>query len=227
MQADRHRIMVIDDHPIIHDGLKTLLSAEETLEIIDGAATAVEALEKLKENTFDLAIIDLSLGDSDGTYLIRKIRAEFPKLKMLIYTMSEEKLFAERTANAGAHGYVMKTSPPKILKEAIYIILSGNPFFAPEICERIQKKKTGRPGSNSVFDVLSNREMDIFKLIGEGLDSLAIGEKLNITRNTVDTHRINIKNKLELPNGKALDRLAYEVIKQGKDGGRKNRQAGR
>ena len=209
--------MVIDDHPIIHDGLKTLIAPEEDMEIRATATSATEAMEKLGEWLPDIAIIDLSLGDSDGTYLIQRIKTKYPKLKTLVYTMSEEKLFAERTAGAGAAGYVMKTSPPSSLKLAIRTVLAGNLYFAPETLRRIQKKQDGRSeGPQILIDTLSNREMDIFKLIGQGLDTVDIGDKLNISRNTVDTHRINIKNKLELANGKALDRHAYEVIKQGK-----------
>lgn len=209
--------MVIDDHPIIHDGLKTLLSSETDMEIHATATSASEAIDKLENGLPDIAIVDLSLGDSDGTYLIQRIRTLYPKLKILVYTMSEEKLFAERVAGAGADGYVMKTSPPPTLKQAIRTVLAGRLYFTDETLRRVQKKMDGRSeGPKSLIDSLSNREMDIFKHIGLGLDTVSIGRKLNISRNTVDTHRINIKNKLELPNGKALDRLAYEVIQQGK-----------
>ena len=131
--------------------------------------------------------------------------------------MSEEKLFGERAATAGACGYVMKTSKPSALKKAIHSVINGNPFFSDEIVRRIRRKECGRPvAPQSALDHLSNREMDVFKLVGEGLDTVHIGSKLDISKNTVDTHRINIKKKLELSNGKALDRMAYEVIMQGK-----------
>lgn len=217
MNTTKFSIMVIDDHPIIHDGLKTLLAAEKDMEIRGTATSATEAMDKLGEGLPDIAIIDLSLGDSDGTYLIQRIKMQYPKLKTLVYTMSEEKLFAERTAGAGADGYVMKTSPPSELKLALRTVLAGNLYFTPETMRRVKKKQNGRSeGPHSLIDTLSNREMDIFKLIGQGLDTVSIGDKLNISRNTVDTHRINIKNKLDLANGKALDRHAYEVIQQGK-----------
>lgn len=217
MNNEKRTIMVIDDHPIIHDGLKTLLASESDLEIVATAASVDEALGKLKERLPDIAIIDLSLGDTDGTFLIQQVKKLYPKLLVLVYTMSEEKLFAERTAAVGANGYVMKTSPPASLKEAVRAILSGELYFTPESKRRILRKNIGKNNSpRSLLDTLSNREMDIFKLIGEGLDTVTISDHLNISRNTVDTHRINIKNKLELPNGKALDRLAYEVIKKGK-----------
>lgn len=216
MKPPKKTVIIIDDHPIIHDGLRTLLATEEDLEIRFTATSAAEALEQLEHENMDFAIIDLSLGDSDGTYLIQRIKTKYPKMRMLIYSMSEERLFAERTAAAGAHGYVMKTSPPSNLKAAIRTILSGNLYFPEETLRRVQKKLDGRSeGPHSLIDTLSNREMDIFQLIGNGVDTISIGNKLNISRNTVDTHRINIKNKLELSNGKALDRMAYEVIQQG------------
>ncbi len=217
MASPTHSIMIVDDHPIIHDGLKTLLASEETLSIDIAAASAAEALALLATVTPDLAIIDLSMDDSDGTYLIQKIHHLFPKVHMLVYTMSEEKLFGERVASAGARGYVMKTSRADMVKEAIYTILAGDIYFSPKIKKRVLRQKTGRGrGPNSALDTLSNREMDIFNLVGQGLDTINIGGKLNISRNTVDTHRINIKKKLELSSGKALDRLAYEVIMKGK-----------
>lgn len=217
MDNGKHAIMIIDDHPIIHDGLKILLSAEPDMKIFGIAASATEAMDMLAKGLPDLAIVDLSMGDADGTYLIQRIHATYPKLNILVYTMSEERLFAERTAMAGARGYVMKTTRPDKLKQAIRTVLAGELCFTPDIQERIERKQNGRAaGASSLLDTLSNREMDIFKLLGDGLDSIDIGKKLNISRNTVDTHRINIKNKLDLPNGKALERLAFEVIQQNK-----------
>jgi DNA-binding NarL/FixJ family response regulator len=208
--------MVIDDHPIIHDGLDILFAKDPQFDISGHAHSAAEAVSLLEIGLPDIVIIDLSMGDLDGTYLIQRIHSQYPELKMLVYTMSEELLFAERTANAGASGYVMKTTPPPILKIAIRTIMEGGLYFSPDITEKIERKRNGRnSGSHSIIDTLSNREMDIFKLLGEGLDAVTIGAKLNISRNTVDTHRINIKNKLDLPSGKALERLAYEVIQKG------------
>jgi len=217
MTSPVRSIVVIDDHPIIHDGLKTLLASEETLSVDGSAASGSEAMHMLEENSFDLAIVDLSLGDSDGTYLIQRITVKFPNLRILVYSMSEERLFAERVAAAGASGYVMKTSDPALLKAAIHAILDGEIFFPPTIKKRILKKRSGKsPAPQSTLDNLSNREIDVFKLIGQGANSATISGQLNITRNTVDTHRINIKKKLDLPSGKALDRMAYEVIIKGK-----------
>lgn len=217
MEKSARSLMIVDDHPIIHNALETLLASEESLSIDAAATSAAETMKILETTCPDLVILDLSLGDSDGTYLIQKIHNQYPKLYILVYSMSEEKLFGERAASAGAQGYVMKTSKPSILKEAIHSIIGGHLFFSSETISRIHNKQAGRPISPlSALDNLSNREMDIFKLVGEGLDTIHISNQLNISKNTVDTHRINIRNKLELPNGKALDRLAYEVIMQGK-----------
>lgn len=217
MKTNTYSLMIIDDHPIIHDGLKTLLAPEEKLSIDAVASSATEALEILSTVTPDLAIIDLSMDDSDGSYLIQKIHHQFPKVRMLVYTMSEERLFGERVASAGARGYVMKTSRAAMVKEAIYSILAGEIYFSPAIKDRVLNQEIGRSdGPTSALDNLSNREMDIFNLVGQGLNTVQISEKLEISRNTVDTHRINVKKKLDLANGKALDRLAYEVVMKGK-----------
>lgn len=216
MKRSKQSIIIVDDHPVIHDGLKILLASEKYLSIEGFAISATEAEKLLKSISVDIAIIDLSLGDSDGTYLIQKISQQFPSVRILVYSMSEERLFGERVANAGAYGYVMKTSGPATLKKALRTITNGDIFFSPDIKKRILKKKTGRKKeSRTPLDNLSNREMDIFKLVGQGINSADIASKLNISRNTVDTHRINIKNKLNLENGKELDRFAYEVIQQG------------
>jgi len=209
--------MVVDDHPIIINGLKTLLISEKSLSIDAVATSAAEAMKVLETVSPELAIIDLSLGDSDGTYLIQKIHQRYPKMHILVYSMSEEKIFGERVASTGARGYVMKTSSPAHLKKAIHAVLDGHLFFSDPLTKRILKKQGGRPTApQSALDHLSNREIDVFKLIGEGLDTVNISGKLDISKNTVDTHRINIKKKLELPNGKALDRMAYEVIMTGR-----------
>ncbi len=208
--------MVVDDHPIIHSGLKIVLASEDRLSIAASANSAAEAMGFLKTKHLDLILLDLSLGDSDGIYLVQKIHAQYPKTKILVYSMSEEKLFGERVASAGAHGYVMKSSRPSTLKKAIYTILEGHLFFSDEVMVRLCKKKDGKPTEpRSLLDHLSNREIDVFKLVGEGLNTVHISNKLNISKNTVDTHRINIKKKLELSNGKALDRMAYEVFMKG------------
>ncbi len=210
-------IMVIDDHPIILDGLQTLLASEPDIEITMSAKSSHEARIKLEQQQPDIVIADLSLGDSDGTILIQNLNVQHPNLKILVYTMSEEKLYAERLALAGAHGYVMKTRPPAELRKAIRTVLRGELYFPPELQRKVKKLRLGISGKpKSMIESLSNREMDVFNLVGQGMDASVIASKLNISRNTVDTHRINIKNKLKLPSGKALDRYAYEVIVLGK-----------
>jgi DNA-binding NarL/FixJ family response regulator len=217
MEISSHSIMVVDDHPIINHALKILLATEKQMTIDTVAGSAAETLKTLENVQPDLMILDLSLGDSDGTYLLQKIHNRHPKLRILVYSGSEEKLLGERTAHAGARGYVMKTSDPAVLKDAIHTVLNGHLFFSDEIKARLLRKEAARPVAPlSDLDNLSNREMDIFKLIGEGLNSLHISSRLNISKNTVDTHRINIRNKLGLSNGKALDRMAYEVIIRGR-----------
>ncbi len=217
-KTKKRSIMVIDDHPIIHDGLKILLNAEPDLRISASARSATQALELLAEELPDIAIIDLSLCDSDGTYLIQKVHSRYPHLHILVYTMSEEKLFASRTAMAGASGYVMKTAPGEELKLAIRTVLDGRLYFEAPVIKKIENARNGRGSGmpHTAMDTLSNREMDIFKLLGEGLDTVSIGKKLKISRNTVDTHRINIKNKLELGSSKELEHLAFQVIREGR-----------
>ncbi len=217
MEDRIYSIIIIDDHPLIHSGLKTLLATEKNIAIAASCLTGADALRRLEHEVFDLAIIDLSLSDSDGTYLVQRINAKHPELRIIVYSMSEERVYAERVALAGASGYVMKTAEPSILKRAIQAVLEGHVFFEEKIRKRLSQRGDGKPTApKSVLDNLSNREMDVFQLIGQGLNTVNIGNKLGISRNTVDTHRINIKTKLGLPSGKALDRLAYETVMLGK-----------
>lgn len=211
MSKKNHSIVVIDDHPIIHAGIKTLFQNEPDLEITGSASSATEALSILEEQKPDLAIVDLSLSDAEGMFMIQKIKSAYPDLKLLVYTMSDERLFAERAALIGAHAFVMKGSGPDELLSTIRKVLQNEFVFSEGIQGRLRNRDKSK---NGLLDNLSNREMDIFKLLGHGMDSLDISNKLNISRNTVDTHRINIKNKLNLQNGKALERLAYEIINQ-------------
>jgi DNA-binding NarL/FixJ family response regulator len=212
-----YSIIVIDDHPLIHNGLKTLLATEKNIIIAASCLSGAEAMQQLQKKRFDLAIVDLSLSDSDGTYLVQRINAKYPSLRIIVYSMSEERVYAERVALAGASGYVMKTAEPSILKQAIQAVLQGHLFFEENIQQRLVRREKGKPTRpQSLLDNLSNREMDVFQLIGQGLNTVKIGSKLDISRNTVDTHRINIKRKLELSSGKALDRMAYEVVMLGK-----------
>jgi len=214
----KNRIMIIDDHPIIHDGLRTLLAVEPDLEVTDSAMSSSEAMKLLSRSLPDIAIIDLSLGDSDGTSLIKQIHADYEELPILVYTMSEERLYAERAGAAGARGYVMKTSSPKELRQAIRSVLNGEYWFKPDILKRIRERggSSTYRNNNNILDVLSDREMDTFNLLGQGLNSAEIGKRLGISSNTVDTHRINIKNKLNLPSGRALIELAHDVVRYGK-----------
>ena len=217
MKGTVYSLMIIDDHPIIHSGLDILLGDDENLSIDANATSATEAMKLLKTTHPDVVIVDLSLGDSDGIYLVQKIHSKYPLMRILVYSMSEEKIFGERVANAGALGYVMKTSKQSDLRKAIHTVIGGQLFFSSETKKRLARKQEGKPiPPQSRLDHLSNREIDIFKLIGDGLNTVHISAKLNISKNTVDTHRINIKKKLELQNGKALDRMAYEVIMQGR-----------
>lgn len=227
-KPSKYTIMIIDDHPIIHDGLRTLLDPESDLEVVASARSATEAMEKLADSLPALAIIDLSLRDADGTYLIQQISAKHPTLRILVYSMSDERLYAGRVAKAGAHGYVMKTATSADLRNGIRRVLSGKLYFSSDILSRLKTEKTkNNTQSFSSLENLSNREMDVFNLLGNSLDSIAIGEKLGISPNTVDTHRINIKNKLCLPNGRALIEYAHDVVVHGRGLKKRKRQTGR
>lgn len=217
MKRPDYSIMVVDSSRLIHEGLKNYLESDGALSVDAIALTAKDALIQLETFQPNVLIIDHLLGDTDGLYLIQRIHSLYPKIQILIYSMSCEHTFAERAALAGARAYVMKSADPCLLRRAIYRIMDGHLFFNEKMENRIIQRLAGEDISpHSSLDKLSNREMDIFRLVGEGKSAHDIGKQLKISKNTVDAHRINIRKKLSLLNGKALDRFAYEVIIHGR-----------
>jgi DNA-binding NarL/FixJ family response regulator len=216
MLQKSHTIAVIDSHPVIHTAIDKLLRSESGLDLAGAAGSSSEAMMLLEHQQPDLVLVELSLDGLTGTHLVERMRSSYPGLKILVYSLSEEKLYAERAADAGADGYVMKTAASPVLVEAIRTVLAGDLYFPAAILRYIQHRPGGRHAKPlSLIDFLSRRESIIFKLIGQGVDEETISALLKISPNTVSTHRINIKNKLNLPSGKVLERLAYELIQHG------------
>lgn len=207
----RQTIMIVDDHPLVCKGLEELIKSTSGLEVFAVVGNAMETMELLQKNLPDLLLLDLSLPEISGLDLLKNVRSCFPELRILVLSMHEENVYAERVLRAGAQGYIMKQEPGEKVIEAIRCVLSGNVYASPSILTRLLKKLT----ANGDFkqepvspEMLADREFQVYSLIGEGLSSKEIAERLHLSPKTIQTHRENIKMKLGLKNSVELTRSA-------------------
>lgn len=211
----KHRIILVDDHPVMRQGFARIIDDESDLEVcaqFDSAVGVMDAIATLKP---DLIIVDICLEDSHGLELIKDIRAQFERLPILGLSMYDETLYAERAVRAGANGYVMKRSDTKSVIEAIHTVLDGGLWLGEGIRERMVDKFLGRKAANaSSLEGLSDREFEVFQLIGQGFKTRQIASKLSISPKTVDTYRAHLKEKLNLDNGTELVRHALHWVER-------------
>lgn len=209
------RIVVIDDHPLVRDGLAGLLTAHGLI-IAACASTAVEGIGAVRKQQPDLVILDLSLANADGLELIKQIKAEMPRMPMLVISMHDEMIYAERVLRAGALGYLMKKEPSERIFAAIAQVLRGEISISDRVKQdMLAYATTGkRPdGGCSILDQLSDREAQVFQLLGNGISTREIAEQLHLSVKTIETYRENLKMKLNLPNGAALVQRAIQWSK--------------
>ena len=201
----RRKIFIVDDHPVFREGLVGLVGRETDLAVCgeaDNCPQALSAIERLKP---DLVLVDISLPGRSGLELIKDVRATLPEAALLVISMHDEKLYAERVLRAGGRGYIMKQEGPDKILQAIRHVLEGQVFLSGAMSARILDTFSGRrAAAKSPIARLTDREFEILELIGEGKDSRAIATQLNLSSKTVDAHRAHIKEKLELKNGTAL-----------------------
>lgn len=192
------QILIIDDHPIMRQGLKALIESDVSLHVVGEAATAAEGLEKCLNLQPDLAIVDLSLPDRGGVELIKDIRAAGSNARLLVLSMHEESYYVDRVLKAGARGYVMKQEASDKLVEAIKKVLQGQIAISEAMSSRLIEIFSGVvPDKNpNPVHLLTDREMDVFSKLGEGLSIKEIATALNISTKTAEAHRTNIKTKL-------------------------------
>ena len=212
--ARTSRVLIVEDHPMMRVGLATQISDTPDLEVCGEAEGVCDALAAIKETCPDLAIIDISLKDSHGLDLIKQVSSRFPKVKMLVLSAFEESLFAERALRAGAMGYVNKQQASESILDAIRAVLSGKYFLSAEMTERVVCQTVGhaKSGDRSPVETLSNRELEVFELIGKGHTTSVIARMLHISPHTIDSHRERIKQKLKLTNANELQREATQWV---------------
>lgn len=210
-------ILIVDDHPIVRQGIQSLLAQEPDLCITGEAESAGRALDILRGQPVDAAIIDISLKGTDGLELTKSVRAEFPLLPILILSMHEESMYAERALRSGANGYLMKQEVADNIVAALRSVLQGRVFVSDGIRETLLGRLAGQPidPNQSPLERLSDRELEVFRMIGEGLATRDIADRLHLSVKTIETYRSHIKDKLNIANAIELVRQAVQLVEQG------------
>jgi len=208
------RIVIVDDHPLFRKGLQELIHSDGSFAVCGEAGSASEAMEVIRKLHPDLTIVDLSLPGANGIELIKNIRAEFPKLPVLVLSMHDESLYALRAMRAGADGYVMKHEAMANVVHAVHEVLNGRPYLSPAMAAQVITKFTQRQAEGEVDAVerLSDRELEILELIGKGNEVRQIAKLLHLSPKTVETHRAHIKDKLDLKNSREVARFALQWL---------------
>lgn len=207
------RILIVDDHPSVRDGLSLRITLHADLEVCGEADSEDEAFTLVKQSAPDLVLVDISLKNGNGIELLKRIRSHDPAIKMLVVSGFQDSLYAERACRAGAMGYLNKQESNEKLIEAIRTVLAGERFLNPEISRRLINQSLGvHDKTKSPIENLTNRELEVFRMIGEGLTSGAIAERLFLSPYTIDSHRENIKRKLDISNAAELSRAAVQWL---------------
>jgi len=215
-QPNKKRILLVDDHPVLRKGLVRLIDSKDEFVVCGEASTAADAMALIRELEPHLAIVDIGLPGASGIELTKTIRAEFQKLPVLILSMHEEAFYATRALRAGAMGYIVKQDAIDNIAEALREALNGRCYLSPVIAAQLQHNgpdKQIHPTDDPV-SLLTDREFEIFELIGKGHEVREISHALGVSPKTVETHRTNIKGKLKLKNARQVTRLAVQWLGQ-------------
>jgi DNA-binding NarL/FixJ family response regulator len=207
-------ILLVDDHPIVRQGLASLLEQEVDLRVCGEADDSDHALKQVRNLKPDIAIIDVSLKESNGLELVKQIKAEFPDLPMLVLSMHDEQMYGPRSLKAGARGYIMKQEAPIQLIGAIRKILDGEIYLSSNMTSQmVNYAVSGHPmESLSPIDRLTDRELEVFEAIGHGLSTRQIADQLHRSIKTIEAHREHIKEKVGLKNAAELSRRAFQWV---------------
>lgn len=208
------RILIVDDHPLMRAGLAQLIDREPDLKVCAEAGTARRAIDLVTNQSFDLALVDISLPDKNGLELIKDIRALRPELPVLVISMHDETVYAERALRAGGRGYIMKDEGGETFISAIRQVLAGKMYVSQRMSAQILEVFSGRQPDHfgSPVRKLSDREFEVFQMIGQGISAREIAERLHLSVKTIEVHRANIKEKLDLKTAAQLVRFAVRWI---------------
>ncbi|MCA9529506.1 MAG: response regulator transcription factor [Myxococcales bacterium] len=210
-----HRVFLIDDHPLFRSGLRELLERRQGLEICGEADNCAAALDGVRRETPDLVVVDLRLQGTDGLELVARVHAADPKLPILVLSMQDEALYAERALHAGARGYVMKSEDPRDVVDAVEVVLGGRVYLSPEMTRRlVERASSGAEHGRSAIDRLTDRELQVLRLIGEGRSTSDIAADLALSVKTIETYRAHLKEKLGLRGSSELMRFAVLWVQE-------------
>lgn len=211
---DRRRVFIVDDHPLVRESLATLIGRQPDLYVCGEAADSATAFNALLREPADVAVVDLSLPGESGIELIKKLQGLEPAPRVLVISMHDEALYAERALRAGALGYVMKRDTSDKVVEAIRAVLRGEPYVSGALAAGLARKFVGAGAAKdvSVVGLLSDRELEVFQLLGRGLTNRRIAAELHLSIKTVQAHCASIKDKLGLQDVNELVREAVRWL---------------
>jgi DNA-binding NarL/FixJ family response regulator len=207
--AVRRRVLIVDDHPIVRQGLKRMIEAEADLEVCGEAATEAQARRAIRELDPDIVIVDLVLQDGDGLELVRDVRAHHPDVPMLVLSMHDETIYAERLLSEGASGYIMKQAAADQLLNALRTVLRGETYLSETLQAQLRSRAGHAVNDGNPVARLSNRELQVLNLVGRGVSSREIAAELGLSVKTIESHRQSIKRKLNLATNSQL--LQYAI----------------
>ncbi len=210
------RILIVDDHPLFCEGLRRMIDRHPALTVCGQAPDAVSAMKAVAELKPDLALVDISLEKTNGIDLIKSLKAKHEDLPIRAVSMHDESLYAERALRAGAQGYIMKNQPIKIVRDAIFKVLAGDIFLSEKmstsVLARLLLGKKDEPASP--VEQLSDRELEVFQMLGQGKSSREIAQDLNLTIPTIHSFRNRIKEKLQFRNSTELTLHAMQWVRE-------------
>jgi len=209
-----HRVLIVDDHPLVRQGLRWLIDQEDDLEICGEAADVKEARAALQQTQPNVVVLDLSLRDSNGIDLIKAIRSKYEQLPVLVCSIHDERIYAERLLSAGANGYIMKEATADQFLAALRQVLAGELYVSERVKTRMIERSAagGRSQTGDRTERLSNREFEILGLIGQGKTTRQVAESLSLSVKTVDSHRQRIKKKLGLQTSAQV--VQFAILRQ-------------
>ncbi len=207
-----YKVLIVDDHPVVRAGLAAVIARDSSLEVCGQAEDVDDAVALVRSTHPDIVILDLGLKTGHGLDLIKQIRAIDSDIKMLVASMLEESLYAERVLRAGAMGYVNKSEMLEKILEAVGQVLAGQTYLSPQMTHQLVQRSLGKEPdqAKSAIESLSDRELEVFRCVGRGLTTREIAEHLHLSVKTIETHRDNIKRKLNLHSGAELTRRAVQ-----------------
>lgn len=210
----KHKVLLVDDHPTMREGLIRVIEREADLTVCGEAESIQQALATIESSKPDIAVVDVSLGSQSGIELIKDLKVRYPRLPVLVHSMHDESVYAERSLRAGAKGYIGKKEPPQKLLQAIREVLQGEIFLSAtmtrQILQTVGADRSDRKTAS--FRELSDREFEVFELTGQGLGTKEIASALHLSEKTVQAHRDHIRQKLNLSDGRGLTRLATRWV---------------